>query len=125
MIPHGAQKLLGWFGGYGLSATLGWLTDGAGLPFPVALAVVVAESVGALALIVGVATRAAALGILAVMIGAVLTTHLSNGFFMNWDGTQPGEGVEFHLLAATVAIGAAIYGGGRGSVDAWLARRRS
>ena len=104
MFPHGAQKLLGWFGGYGLSGTLGWLTGAVGLPLPVALLVVAAESLGALALLFGAGTRLAASGVLAVMLGAVATTHWSNGFFMNWEGTQAGEGFEFHLAVATLSL---------------------
>ena len=116
MLPHGAQKLLGWFGGYGFQGTMGFLT-GMGLPYPVALLVIFAEFFGALGLIFGLFGRLSAFGIAAVMIGAVLTSHIGNGFFMNWSGQQPGEGFEFHLLALGLALPVIAFGSGRFSLD--------
>jgi putative oxidoreductase len=84
MFPHGAQKLLGWFGGHGFSGTMGYFT-GQGIPYVLALLVIVAESFGALALIMGLFTRIAAFGIGATMVVAAFM-HSSNGFFMNWMG---------------------------------------
>lgn len=124
ILPHGLQKTLGLFGGYGFTGTMGFLTGAAGLPWIVALTVVLAESVGAAALIAGAASRVAAAGIAAVMIGATLTTHLANGFFMNWFGAQTGEGFEYHLLALGLAAIVLVHGGGRGSVDRLLAAGR-
>lgn len=121
ILPHGLQKTVGWFGGGGFEGTMGFLTGGAGLPWIVALLVVAAESVGALALVAGAASRLTALGIAAVMVGAVLTVHLPNGFFMNWAGAQPGEGFEYHLLALALALPVIVKGGGAASVDGWLA----
>ena len=112
MLPHGAQKLLGWFGGYGFQGTMGFLT-GMGLPYPVALLVILAEFFGALGLVFGLFGRLSAFGIAAVMIGAVLTSHIGNGFFMNWSGQQPGEGFEFHLLALGLALPVIAFGSGR------------
>jgi putative oxidoreductase len=123
MFPHGAQKLLGWFGGYGFDGTMRFLTGHVHLPYAIALLVVLAESLGALALITGAFTRVAAAGILSVMIGAVVTTHLSNGFFMNWSGHAAGEGFEYHLLALAIGGVVLALGGGKLSVDAWLAKR--
>jgi putative oxidoreductase len=123
MLPHGLQKLFGWFGGYGFENTMGYLTEGMGLPWVLALLVILAESLGALALIAGAGGRLAALGIAAVMVGAVLTSHLSYGFFMNWGGGQAGEGFEYHLLALALAGGVVVRGSGAWSVDRWLARR--
>jgi putative oxidoreductase len=125
ILPHGLQKTLGLFGGYGFSGTMGFLTGAVGLPWLLALIVVVAESVGAAALIVGVGSRVAALGIASVMIGAVVTTHLPHGFFMNWTGAQGGEGFEYHLLALALAAIVMIAGGGRASIDRWLTSRRA
>lgn len=125
ILPHGLQKTVGLFGGYGFSGTMGFLTGTVGLPYVVALTVVLAESVGALALVAGAASRVAAAGIAAVMIGATLTTHLPNGFFMNWFGGQAGEGFEFHLLALGLAAIVLVNGGGRGSVDGHVAGRLS
>lgn len=123
MFPHGAQKMLGWFGGYGLSATYGALTSH-GLPGIVAGAVIFTELVSSLLLITGTFTRIGAFGIMSIMIGAILTTHLPNGFFMNWTGTQAGEGFEYHLLAIGLALVAIVLGGGALSVDRVLTKRR-
>jgi putative oxidoreductase len=123
MFPHGAQKLLGWFGGSGFSGTMGFLTGGAGLPAPLAFLVIMAESVGALMLIVGAGTRLAAVGIFSVMLGAVAMQHWQHGFFMNWFGNQRGEGFEYHLLVMAIAGTIAAVGAGRLSVDAWIAER--
>ncbi|MEY2932557.1 MAG: hypothetical protein RL033_3306, partial [Pseudomonadota bacterium] len=120
ILPHGAQKLLGWFGGYGFDGTMKFFTESLGLPAPLALLIILAESLGALALIAGLGTRITALGISAVMVGAVLTTHASFGFFMNWFGNQAGEGFEFHLLALALSVPLVIAGGGRYAADSWL-----
>ena len=117
ILPHGAQKLLGWFGGSGFDGTMSFLTGMMGLPAALAILVILVESVGALALAVGFLGRLAAVGIGAVMIGAVATTHWTHGFFMNWSGTQAGEGFEFHLLALGIALAVAIRGSGALSVD--------
>jgi putative oxidoreductase len=126
MFPHGAQKLLGWFGGFGFEGTMGYLTGSVGLPWIVGLLVIVAEFFGSLALVFGFLGRAGALGVIAVMVGAVLTTHLPNGFFMNWSGQQAGEGFEYHLLALAISLAVIIRGSGAASVDrALTARLRS
>ena len=117
MLPHGAQKLLGWFGGYGFQATMGFLTTQVGLPYPIALLVILIESFGGLLLVLGLAGRVMAAGVAAVMVGAVVTTHLPNGFFMNWAGTQKGEGFEYHILALALALVVMLRGSGSASVD--------
>lgn len=120
MLPHGAQKLFGWFGGYGFAGTMGFFTGTLGLPAPIGWLVITAETAGALALVAGLATRPSAFGIAAVMAGAVLLTHLPHGFFMNWSGAQGGEGFEYHLLALALALPLVVKGGGAGSLDGWL-----
>ena len=122
MFPHGAQKLLGWFGGYGFAGTMGYLTGAAGLPYVVALLVVVAEFFGAIALVSGLLGRVAALGIGAVMTGAILTVHFANGFFMNWTGGQAGEGYEYHLLVLGMVLALLVKGSGALSLDRLLTR---
>ena len=117
IFPHGAQKLLGWFGGYGFSGTMGFLTGTVGLPAAVAFLVIMAESLGALGIILGFLTRVGALGVMSVMLGAILTVHLKVGFFMNWSGQQQGEGFEYHLLAIGLALALLVRGGGAFSVD--------
>lgn len=121
VFPHGAQKLLGWFGGYGFEGTMGFLTGKAGLPYVVALLVILIEFFGSLLLIAGFATRLAALGILGNFIGVVVTSHSSNGFFMNWYAEAgKGEGIEYFILLFGLAVISLIAGGGRASVDALL-----
>ncbi len=124
MFAHGAQKVFGWFGGYGPDATLASFAEMGVPPFFTGL-VMCAEMLGGLGLVLGALTRIAAAGILAVMLGAVLMVHLPNGFFMNWSGGQQGEGFEFHLLAIGLATVLLVEGAGAWSVDrALLAARR-
>jgi len=125
LFPHGAQKLLGWFGGYGWSGTMGFLTGKIGVPTPIAALVILIESLGPVFLLLGLLTRPAALGVIAVMLGAIATVHAPNGFFMNWTGAQAGEGFEYHLLVIAMALALLISGGGSFSADARLARRAS
>ncbi len=121
IFPHGAQKLLGWFGGYGYTGTMGFLTGQAHLPYLLALLVIITESIGAFALILGFSTRIAAFAILANFLGVLFTTHINNGFFMNWQ-VEPnkGEGFEYFILLFGLAIVLMITGGGKASVDAAL-----
>jgi len=116
-FPHGAQKLLGWFGGGGFSETMSMFMDKMGIPAVLAFLAIMAESVGAVALIAGFLTRIAALGIATNMTVAIFMVHLPNGFFMNWFGNQKGEGYEFHILAIALAVALIIKGGGKWSID--------
>lgn len=122
-FPHGAQKVLGWFGGYGFSGTMGFFTQTAGIPVVFAFLAIVAEFFGSLGLIVGLLTRVAAFGIACVMVVAVLMVHLQHGFFMNWSGGQQGEGIEYHILAVAITIALMIKGGGRWSLDGFISDR--
>lgn len=122
-FPHGAQKVFGWFGGYGLSGTLNFFTETMGIPMIFALLVIAAEFLGALGLIVGFLTRIAAFGVASVMTGAIFMVHLQHGFFMNWAGKQAGEGFEYHLLAIALALALMFTGGGKASVDGVLSRK--
>ena len=117
ILPHGAQKLLGWFGGYGFTSTMKFFTDTMKLPWIVALLVIVIEFFGAAALIAGFASRLWALGLLVIMLGAIITTNYKNGLFMNWFGTQNGEGYEYHLLVIGICIAIILAGSGRYSID--------
>lgn len=121
ILPHGLQKTIGWFGGYGFKGTMDYLTGTVGAPWIFALLAILAESVGGLLLIAGFGTRVAALGVGGVMLVAA-TQHWSNGFFMNWFGNQKGEGVEFHLLALGMVVALLILGGGKWSVDSLFTR---
>ena len=117
MFPHGAQKLLGWFGGSGFAGTLQFFTSQLSLPIAVTLLVILAEFFGAISLITGFLGRVGAFGILCVMLGAIFMVHLPNGFFMNWMGTQKGEGFEYHLLAIGMALAIIVKGSGAYSAD--------
>jgi putative oxidoreductase len=122
MLPHGLQKVFGLFGGAGLQATLQSFTTRMGLPMPVAILVILAESAGALGLIFGFCTRLCALGIALVMGGAIVMVHWQHGFFMNWFGRQAGEGFEYHLLVIGLALALLVHGGGKWSFDQRIAR---
>ena len=118
IFPHGAQKLFGWFGGYGFSGTMAFLTGTVHLPYILAVLVILLESIGALFVFLGLFTRIAALGIALQFLGVMFTMHWQNGFFMNWSGAQKGEGIEFFLLLLALSIILMITGGGKASVDA-------
>jgi putative oxidoreductase len=124
-FAHGAQKLLGWFGGYGFSGTMGFFTQQLGIPAPLAFLAIAAEFFGGLGLIVGLLGRVAAFGIMCNMIVAIVMVHSHNGLFMNWGGNQKGEGFEYHLLAIAIGLAILIEGSGALSVDRFLTERRS
>jgi len=123
LFPHGAQKLLGWFGGYGFNGTMGFLTGTVGLPWILAFLVILIEFFGTLLLIAGFATRIVAVGVISLFTGIIFTSHLHNGFFMNWGGSQAGEGYEYHLLAIGVALALLISGAGKWSIDYSLRKK--
>ena len=116
--------MLGWFGGYGFDGTMGFLTGTAGLPWIMTFLVIAIEFFGAIALIVGFATRIVAVGIISLFAGIVFTSHLQNGFFMNWAGNQQGEGYEYHLLIIGMAIALLVSGGGKWSIDYVLQKKK-
>lgn len=121
IFPHGAQKVLGWFGGYGFSGSLGFFTETLGLPVLVVLLVFAAEFLGPIGLAAGLFSRVAAAGIAAVMLGAIFSVHAANGFFMNWTGAQAGQGFEYHLLVIGLAVAIMLKGSGRLSLDSRVA----
>jgi putative oxidoreductase len=123
MFPHGAQKVLGWFGGYGFKGTMKYFMD-SGIPAVFALLAFAAEFLGPFGLAVGLLTRVAAFGLACVMLVAIFTVHWPHGFFMNWSGNQKGEGFEYHLLVLGIAITLIIVGAGTWSLDAALAGSR-
>ena len=122
-FAHGAQKMLGWFGGYGFDATMNAFTSQMGIPAVFAFLAIAAEFFGGLGLIFGALTRVAAFGIASVMAVAATTVHAQHGFFMNWAGSQKGEGFEYHLLALAMAVALMLRGAGALSVDRWVAAR--
>jgi putative oxidoreductase len=122
MFPHGAQKALGWFGGFGFSKTVGFFV-GNGTPALLAVLIIAAEFLGSIALALGFFTRWSAFGIGLVMLGAVGLVHGHNGFFMNWMGNQKGEGFEYFIPVIAIAIVLMLKGGGRWALDRVLAER--
>ena len=122
-FAHGAQKMLGWFGGYGFSGTMGFFTGMMHIPAPFAFLAIAAEFFGGLGLIVGLLTRVAAFGIFCNMVVAIAMVHHNFGLFMNWTGAQKGEGYEYHLLALAITVFLMIRGGGTASVDRLLSSR--
>ena len=121
-FAHGAQKMLGWFGGYGFSGTMGFFTQMLHIPAPLAFLAICAEFFGGLGLVVGLLGRVAAFGIAVNMLVAIFTIHIHFGFFANWSGQQKGEGIEYHLLAIALALVVMIKGSGALSVDRALSQ---
>ena len=122
MFPHGAQKVLGWFGGYGLAGTWGFMTGQMHIPAVFAALAITAEFAGSLGLIVGLLGRVAAFGLgVEMAVAAFLGGHVANGFFMNWSGHQAGEGFEYHILVVVIALAVMIKGSGALSLDRVLA----
>ncbi len=121
-FAHGAQKMLGWFGGYGFSGTMQFFTQMMHIPAPLAFLAICAEFFGGLGLIVGFLSRIAAFGIAMNMLVAIFTVHIHNGFFANWSGQQKGEGIEYHLLALALLTLVMVKGAGVPSVDRALSK---
>lgn len=124
LFPHGAQHALGWFGGHGFAGTHAWMTGTLGFPPVFAALAIVVELASPLALLVGLASRPAALGLAGLMLGA-MSTHRADGFFMNWFGAMPAghEGFEYHLLVLALCGVVLAKGGGALSLDGRLFRR--
>jgi putative oxidoreductase len=117
ILPHGAQKLPGWFGGYGFTATMNFFTGTVGLPWIIGFLVIIIEFFGSLALIAGVSTRIVAASYIILALVIMFTSHVQNGFFINWYGNQAGEGFEYFILWIGLSIALLINGGGKYSVD--------
>lgn len=117
LFPHGAQKLAGWFGGYGFTGTMNFFTGTMGLPWIIALLVILLEFFGPLLLLLGLATRLVSLALSGLILGIVLTSHWEYGFFMNWFGNQKGEGIEYFILFIAGTLSLVFSGAGKWSVD--------
>jgi len=123
LLPHGMQKALGLFGGYGFTGTIGFFQS-LGIPFIIGTLVILAEFVGSLGVILGFGTRFMAFSILLNMTGAmILGGHIHNGFFMNWMGNQKGEGIEYFILMIGIALAVIIGGSGKFSFDNIISKK--
>lgn len=119
---HGAQKLLGIFGGYGFSGTMDFFTKTMGLPWIIALLVILGEFFGGIGIILGIGTRFFALYTGIILLFAMFLVHWENGFFMNWFGNQKGEGIEFFILFLSISVTLILNGGGKYSLDSFLSK---
>lgn len=124
MLPHGLAKTLGLFGGGGISGTLDFMSKNLGIPPALGLLAIIAESVGAIGLIIGWQSRICAMMIAVTMLVAWLMAHAQYGFFMNWYGNQKGEGFEYHLLMIGLCLVVMIAGSGKYGIDYALQRNR-
>ena len=121
-FAHGAQKALGWFGGYGFRGTMGFFTQQMHIPAPFAFLAIAAEFLGSIGLVLGLLGRVAACGIACNMVVAISMVHRHFGIFANWSGTQKGEGFEYHLLAIAIALVIMAKGSGAFSLDRALSK---
>ena len=121
-FAHGAQKMLGWFGGAGLQITVRMFREHLHIPAPLAVLAVAAEFLGGLGLIVGLFSRVDALAIAVVMCVALFAVHRKFGFFMDWYGDKKGHGIEYHILVLTLALLVMFKGAGALSLDHALSR---
>ncbi len=119
-FAHGAQKMLGWFGGAGLKETLRTMHEFLHLPVPLAFLAVLSEFLGGMGLFVGLLSRVAAIGICVTMLSAIVMVHGRNGLFMDWFGDRKGHGIEYHQLAIALAIAIVVRGSGAASLDRLL-----
>ena len=117
-FAHGAQKVLGWFGGHGLKGTIGYFQQALKIPPALTVLDALTEFLGGIALIVGFLGRPTAVGLIIVMLVAIAKVHGANGFFINW-AMQPGKGHGFEMNFALIAMALAVLIGGAGifSID--------
>lgn len=120
MLAHGSQKMFGLFGGYGFTGTMGFFTQTVHLPWIIAFTEIMIEFFGAIALLLGLATRLTGIAFTTILLGIVLTSHIQYGFFMNWFGNQKGEGIEYFIIYTAIAASLIISGGGRFSLDRYI-----
>jgi putative oxidoreductase len=123
LFPHGAQKMLGIFGGFGFNGTMGFFTGTLHLPWLIGFLVIIIEFVGSLSLIAGIASRIWSAAIIILMTGIIFTSHLQNGFFINWLGNQKGEGFEYHLLVIGLSLATIVNGSGKYSLDGIISKK--
>lgn len=126
IFPHGAQKLLGWFGGYGFAGTMQFFTGTVGMPWIIGLLFILIEFFAPILLLFGLGTRIAAFALIGGFLGVVFSSIIHNGFFMNWSmEAGKGEGLEYFILLFGLAFVSLIAGGGKASVDSFLTSKTS
>ena len=123
LFPHGAQKMLGIFGGYGFNGTMGFFTGTLHLPWLIGFLVIIIEFIGSLSLIAGIGSRIWSAAIVILMVGIIFTSHIQNGFFINWLGNQKGEGYEYHLLVIGLSLATIVNGSGKYSLDEIISKK--
>ena len=121
-FAHGAQKMLGWFGGAGLKETLRTMREYLHLPAPLAFLVVTAGFLGGMGLIVGLLSRVAAVGVCVTVFAAIVMVHWRHGLFMDWFGDRKAHGFEYHPLAIALALAIVVRGAGAASLDRLLSK---
>jgi len=124
IFPHGAQKLLGLFGGYGFTATMESFTTQMGLPSLIAFSIIMIEFFGSISLMLGLFSRFWALSLIGMFIGIIYMTQLEHGFFMNWFGNQAGEGYEYSILIIGLALTIIVNGSGKWSIDSLISKKQ-
>lgn len=124
MLPHGAQKLLGWFGGYGFAGTMQFFTETKGLPWIVGFLVIMLEFFGSILLLLGFGSRILAVSFIFQAVGITLTSHIQNGFFINWFGNQSGEGFEYFILLGGLGLALLFNGGGKFALDKLIVQNK-
>jgi len=124
LFPHGAQKMLGIFGGYGFNGTMNFFTGTLHLPWLIGFLVIFIEFIGSLGLIAGIGSRLWSAAIIMLMVGIIFTSHIDNGFFMNWFGNQKGEGFEYHLLVIGLSLATLVNGSGKYSLDGLITKKQ-
>jgi len=125
MFFHGAQNLLGWFWGLGFEPAMAVLTAQLQLPKVVGVLIIMTQFFGGIALMLGAYVRIAAVAVICVMLASLGLLNYGNGFLTTWSGKQLSPGLEFQLLAITVAVAVMIWGAGRWSIDRALESPRS
>jgi len=119
-FAHGAQKVLGWYGGYGLKGTAAFFNS-MGMPLPLAYLVCLLELLSGIGLLVGFLARLCGLAVVGIMGGAIAMVHFQHGFFLNAE-LKPGKGngIEYNLALIAMGLAVLIEGAGAFSIDRWL-----
>lgn len=126
IFPHGAQKVLGWFGWQGFSKAMYFFTEMKHLPYVIGLLFIIIEFSAPIFLLFGFLSRFAAFCILVIYSGAIVVNHAANGFFMNWGAeANKGEGWEYFILLFGLLFIILIAGGGKASIDSMITKRKS